>query len=147
MLFIIEPSSEAILEPATAYTGDVAVGKCIQCILNQFVLSIVSAVFFIIESSDDGGKGKWKGKLTGKSRKGSASKYIQYKLKQFLSSIVSALPFLKGSKPDNYGICPVCGGSYGKDLWRHLRNVERWDDHQIKEKFTDKRAKSVNPLR
>lgn len=46
-----------------------------------------------------------------------------------------------------YGQSPECDRNYGKDLWRHLRTVEKWSEEKIKGTYTKKRSKVTNPLR
>jgi len=46
-----------------------------------------------------------------------------------------------------YGQCPECDRNYGKDLWRHLRTVERWSEEKIKGTYAKKQSKVANPSR
>jgi len=86
-----------------------------------------------LDHVDDGSKGRWKGKLGGhrskRKRKAVSSANVEDEEKEAEKSELK------------YGVCPVCSRNYGKDLWRHLRKVEKWTEEQIKTTYKNGKTK------
>lgn len=99
-----------------------------------------------LEHEDEGSKGRWKGKLGG------------HRSKRKRKAVGSARSIKEDDVEDEekeaeesklkYGVCPECSRNYGKDLWRHLRNVEKWNEERIKTIYKNGKTKTAsNPYR